>query len=88
MNDRIRLAEAMFKCICGDEEGIDIDCKIHYRPSFDPFTSANDDYACLVFLREKRKKAGKPYARIGQSYFYQIGDWARSLLKEIDSEDN
>ncbi len=68
--DRIRLAEAM---------------GIHLldRTNFYPFSDANDDYAVLEWMRRERKIS---YRNIGQSYCYQIGDYARSALKVIDND--
>ena len=97
MKDRIKLAEAMgwtytppntsgLLDITHPEEWTHPDHKYGRSYPPNPFTDANYDYACLQFLKEKRSNAGKGYKRIGESYFYQVGDWARSLLKEIEND--
>jgi len=94
VNDRIKLAEAMGWIAC---EFTWQELKEYYavppnhpnRPGEgnitdipDPFTDANDDYAVLEWMR----KQGTPYRNIGQSYMYQIGDYARACLRVLNND--
>ncbi len=89
MNDRIKLAEAMgwtmtkprkYEWWQGPTELYgDSDCRNHPP---DPFTDANDDYAVLEWMRNDPDQPG--YRRLGESYLYRVGDYARAALKVIE----
>ena len=81
MNDRIKLAEAMGM---GPDE-------YNTSPIFDPFTSADDDYAVLEWARENDddliwlKFSNQLNADLyGCPENYRIGCNARSALKVIE----
>lgn len=54
--------------------------------SFDPFTDANDDYACLQFARERGNPLWTPFMHHceGEQHQYEIGNWAKALLVAIE----
>ena len=78
---RIKLAEAVFYghiCVNGK-----------LREDFDPWHSADDDYAVLERMRrlsddDRRKHAFWNELRWRYAYEYQIGDYANAALKVID----
>lgn len=85
---RIALAEAMFGCVCGEDEGIDIACKIHYRPAFDPERNANHDYQVLEWMRGwengSRVKNGVKQSLSSFAFHYEVGDYYRAAIKALN----
>ena len=89
MNDRIKLAEAMFQ---RPKYAID------WMADFDPFTDANDDYAVLEWMRDDSRCMEFPRyvgalsdvmdKRLAASHAanYQIGDYARAALKVLEDK--
>jgi len=53
-------------------------------PSFNPFAFADDDYACLVWIRNDAKINRQVAVIVNKGAFntllYRIGDYARALL--------
>ena len=99
MNDRIRLAEAMnlitdiempstkgkapFRIVYSNGTGQICDDPLDYLP--DPFTDANDDYACLQHMIEKynvRETNKILEYRLCAQYF--IGAYAKGLLEKLN----
>jgi hypothetical protein len=95
MDDRIRLAEAMELDLTIEWQ----DAAGHWHESerqFDPFTDANDDYACLEWMRihcgvepdyawaEKQSMWNEFSCELDDGGgAYQIGDYARAALKVL-----
>ncbi len=54
----------------------------------DPFTDANDDYACLQFAKEQGNPLWTPFMHHCEQecHQYTIGDWARALLEALGNE--
>jgi len=59
----------------------------------DPFTDANDDYAVLEWVRQKKEDLSNPgwagsFGRFAKalkaSCWYEVGDYARAALKVIE----
>ena len=82
---RIKLAKAMgAKCLDGvwHWKGSTWDSLI-----FDPFTDANDDYAVLEWAYGQGEVFALKFAKhLKNIWRYQIGDYARSALKEQEDD--
>lgn len=89
--DRIKLAEAMDWVTTSEfvtPHGYSPDVATP-RPLPDPFTDANDDYACLTWMSDKGwfdtgGKARHVVPMQAEMFCYQIGDFARAALKVLD----
>jgi hypothetical protein len=104
--DRIRLAEAMGSEVkeSGALWGGPLSGRFVFRGDgyemadiriFDPFTSADDDYAVLEWMRsdERHIRFREALAQVFHEwhgdpvpFYYEIGDYARACLKVLDSE--
>ena len=108
LSDRIKLAEAMgwthihMKYVAMDETSYPFGCvpgnvnDKHLKEQIpDPYTNANDDYAVLEWMRERRDSLLADDADVWRKFMavihegafctslYQIGDYARAALKVI-----
>jgi len=101
MNDRIKLAEAMewTKIVNRNDNGPWMSPVglitglwgispegIGPQKLPDPFTDANDDYACLQFARKQGNPLWTPFMHHceGEQHQYEIGNWAKALLIAIE----
>lgn len=91
--DRIRLAEAIYKCVGGcDHESYTVGCPVHDSIAFRPFTDANDDYAVLEWMRNGRHDHPEIWVEFKRlntdwlPFHYEIGDYARAALKVLDND--
>ncbi len=98
MNDRIKLAKAMFPDLFVSEKWLserqaDGSRGPNIKRLPDPENDANDDYAVLEWMRNTSDKwsefesaltlhAGDPFV-----WCYQIGDYARAALKVLGESD-
>lgn len=88
MDKRIKLAKAMgyeHKSFLSGMAWYRSDGYTQVQPP-DPFTDANDDYACLQFAREKGNPLWTPFMHHceGEQHQYKIGNWAEALLVAIE----
>ena len=102
--DRIRLAETMGICpndhedVCLDstwnefDKCVDCGVRVEDGHTFDPEHDANDDYAVLEWMRNKKEDLSDPawggsfgkFAKLlKSSCWYEIGDYARAALKVL-----
>ncbi len=82
LNDRIRLAEAMGR----PADFHDGTTAPNVFKHFDPFTSANDDYAVLEWANSKDTVFAVEFSIAHKMRWadYRIGDYARAALKVIE----
>lgn len=89
-DNRIKIAEAIgWKRHESEEWWADPDSGMFKTSEFlpDPFTDANDDYACLEWMRNSEDRIQRTLYLAGlPTHTYQIGDYARALLAVIDGE--
>ena len=101
MNDRIKLAEAMWpdkKWCTGYPLGFIDENNVKHHRAPDPENDANDDYLVLEWIRSPESQVMLPiYAmKLGELlrdrgdtnalHNYQIGDYARACLKVLNNE--
>jgi len=88
MNDRIKIAEAMGYAFIPLTDSWLTPCgKRTVKKLPDPFTSADDDYACLDYFRINKNDGVDHFIveiERGWQSEYQIGDYARACLRVIE----